>query len=138
MDPDNPALNADGSYKDAAKLEWDHSPTKPSLTMKQKRAISNPSKPTGIKGKHSIAKVPKKRAKPVDGIKALHVESSTSISTRSTSTDTDNHNNSDNYNGVEHTKKKCKKCDCSADVFTIFNWVNPDDITKGYQCKLCM
>ena len=27
MDTDNPALNADGSYKDAAEIEWDHSPT---------------------------------------------------------------------------------------------------------------
>jgi len=29
MDSWQPALNAYGSYKDAAKLEWDHSPTKP-------------------------------------------------------------------------------------------------------------
>jgi len=97
--------------------------------MKQ---VASKANGNGTKGKHSMATACKtpKRAKPVDCIKTLHVESLTSISTRSISTV------ADNDNSQEQMKKKCKKCDGWANVFTIFNWVDPDNITKGYKCRL--
>jgi len=33
MDPDNCALNTDGSLKNAEEIEWDHSPTQPNKTL---------------------------------------------------------------------------------------------------------
>jgi hypothetical protein len=33
MDPDNPALNADGSLKNAEDIEWEYSPTQPSRIL---------------------------------------------------------------------------------------------------------
>ena len=33
MDPDNCALNTDGSLKNAEEIEWDHSPTQPNKIL---------------------------------------------------------------------------------------------------------
>jgi hypothetical protein len=83
-------------------------------------------------------KAPKKTA--IDHVKALGVDSSTSIPAgRSTTIDADTANDdSDNdRDSQQRTMKKRKKGDGSADILTIFERVNPDDITQGYKCKLC-
>ena len=46
MDPDNPALNADGSLKNAEEIEWDHSPTQPNRILPPiKPSVSKPTVP---------------------------------------------------------------------------------------------
>ena len=51
MDPDNPALNADGSLKNADEIEWHHSPTQPNRILLPIKPSARPpsasvSKPT--------------------------------------------------------------------------------------------
>ena len=46
MDPDNPALNANGSLKNADEMEWDHSPTQPNRILPPVQAsVSKPMVP---------------------------------------------------------------------------------------------
>jgi len=49
-----PALNSDGTLKDAADMEWDYSPTQPSLTIKLP-ARAMPSSPTPSRPSCAIA-----------------------------------------------------------------------------------
>ena len=46
--------------------------------------------------------------------------------------------NSDNEEADVRAKKKRKQGDGSADVLTVFKYVDPDNIGEGYECEICM
>jgi hypothetical protein len=175
MDPDNCALNTDGSLKNAEEIEWDHSPTQPSKTLPP-IGIST-SKPTapifqfgnqlgpehfattkrtqeeakasdherthgGSKGKGSTTTTVQLKPKPVKSTAVGHLKASSILCTNQSSshsvTTVSSAANSDDEEADVQAKKKRKRGDRSADVLTVFKYVDPDNIGEGYECEICM
>ena len=182
MDPDNCALNSDGSLKNAEEIEWDYSPTQPKkilppigisdsestfkpiapifqfgnqlgpehfATTKRTREVAALTKANdrgrthGLKGKGSTTTMvqPPAKPKPVKSTvvgrllanSILHANQSSSHSVVTVSSAA----NSDNEEVDVQAKKKRKKGDGSADVLTVFKYVDPDNIGEGYECEIC-
>ena len=177
MDPDNCALNTDGSLKNAEEIEWDHSPTQPNkilppigisaskptapifqfgnqlgpehfVTTKRKweeaalTKVNDREGTHGSKGKGSTTAMARLKPKPVkltavgclkaSSIFCTNQPSSPSVTTVFSAA------NSDNEEADVRAQKKCKKGDGSADVLTVFKYVDPDNIGAGYECEICV
>jgi len=46
--------------------------------------------------------------------------------------------NSDDEEADVQAKKRHKRGNRSADILTVFKYVDPDNIGEGYECEICM
>jgi len=177
MDPDNPALNADGSLKNAEEIQWDYSPTQPNRFLLPsvskptapifqfhnqlgpehfsglKRKLNEPvsvtktmtsksTESTCSKGKEGTIMKAKKNMNAVKLATVNHIKASSTPHTNQSSSPSvmaaSNVAELDDKDADIHIKNKCKRGDGPADVLTMFELIDPDNVGAGYECQICM
>src|SRR5882724_12188808 len=92
----------------------------------------------GLKGKGSTTMMAKLKPKPVKSTAVGRLKASSILHTNRSSshsvTTVSSAANSDEEEADVQAKKKRKRGDRSADILTVFKYVDPDNIGEGYEC----